>query len=224
MAYVLDERTVSMKLLSGRTLWSAGFAGLMMTAMPAFAQQAAEPAGIEGQQLVCDLTGDCGDTAEPATSAPDPAKKARTGKQRGFSFDRQTAEGQTASATSVTAPAKALVKPAQVGAANMGLTFLTGSAVLTEGAKQRLARYAVALNSTKLAGRRLRIEGHTDASGNASKNQTLSQQRAQSVADFLVRAGVPATRLDVVGKGSSSPLPGTDPQAAANRRVMAVLL
>lgn len=82
----------------------------------------------------------------------------------------------------------------------------------------------MALSSQKLAVRRLRIEGHTDASGSPKANRDLSLQRSQAVADFLVASGVQRARVEVVGHGSSRPLPGVPPQAAANRRVMAVLL
>jgi outer membrane protein OmpA-like peptidoglycan-associated protein len=111
-----------------------------------------------------------------------------------------------------------------VGSANLQLSFLPGSAILTEDAKARLTKYSSALNNPKLATRRVRIEGHTDASGSVKLNQTLSQRRAQAVADFLIKNGLPASRFEVVGYGSSRPLAGIPSQSAANRRVMAVLL
>ena len=186
----------------------------------------AETNDPETAQFVCDLTGDCGDTTADAVApaAPAPVSGARTSSTRGFSFKRATSEGEATQAASARPVQRAIPRPAAAGSANLQLSFLPGSAILTEDAKARLAKYASALNNPKLATRRVRIEGHTDASGSMKLNQTLSQRRAQAVADFLVKNGLPATRFEVVGYGSSRPLAGVPSQSAANRRVMAVLL
>lgn len=212
-----------MKLLIG----IGALGSVMAAAIPAYAFQG-DP---EAAAFECELTGECGDeaapAAEPAGDEPEPARSgARTGSTRGFTFQRQTPQGaqtQTTRRTSV-APANPVPARPVVRAADLKLTFLPGSAALTEEAKARLAKYASVLASPKLTGRKLRIEGHTDASGSARLNQELSRQRAQAVADFLAASGVDARRVEVVGYGSSRPLPGLSPRAAANRRVMAVLL
>ncbi len=46
------------------------------------------------------------------------------------------------------------------------------------------------------------VQGHTDQRGTAEFNQKLSKDRAESVADFLVKHGVEASRLSAVGFGS----------------------
>jgi outer membrane protein OmpA-like peptidoglycan-associated protein len=48
----------------------------------------------------------------------------------------------------------------------------------------------------------LQVEGHTDAQGNAAYNKKLSQSRAESVRDYLVKAGVAKARLAPKGFGS----------------------
>ena len=116
------------------------------------------------------------------------------------------------------------VKPVRVGSADLGLTFMPASAVLTEAVEGAAGQICQRAADAEAGSRRLRIEGHTDASGSPRANQDLSQRRAQAVADYLVQAGIDRSRLDVAGYGSSKPLPGIAPQAAANRRVMAVLL
>jgi outer membrane protein OmpA-like peptidoglycan-associated protein len=65
------------------------------------------------------------------------------------------------------------------------------------------------------------VEGHTDATGNAASNQTLSEARSKAVVDKLVEMGVAADRLQAAGKGQSSPLAdnATDEGRAKNRRV-----
>jgi outer membrane protein OmpA-like peptidoglycan-associated protein len=64
---------------------------------------------------------------------------------------------------------------------------------------------------------RLQISGHTDRLGEPEKNQALSEQRAEAVKAYLVKAGIAAERISTVGYGDSRPLfPSPD---ARNRRV-----
>jgi hypothetical protein len=72
---------------------------------------------------------------------------------------------------------------------------------------------------------RITATGHTDTSGPESYNMALSLRRANSVKNELVRQGVPADAIAVIGKGESSPLVATgdgvrEPQ---NRRVEIVI-
>lgn len=53
---------------------------------------------------------------------------------------------------------------------------------------------------------RLTIDGHTDHVGNAQKNLTLSQERAQTVAAYLTGKGVAAPRITAKGYGDTRPL------------------
>ena len=67
------------------------------------------------------------------------------------------------------------------------------------------------------------VYGHTDPSGGDAINIPLSQNRAQSVANYLSQQGVNRARIATQGFGSSQPLPGTsnatEAERAANRRV-----
>ena len=71
----------------------------------------------------------------------------------------------------------------------------------------------------------LRVEGHTDARGNAARNLTLSRQRAAAVVTYLQSHGV-TTTLDSDGFGSTRPLcpEETDECLARNRRVEFVIV
>ena len=53
---------------------------------------------------------------------------------------------------------------------------------------------------------RLTIEGHTDHVGNAAKNLLLSEQRAQTVASYLIQKGIAAQRILTKGYGDTRPL------------------
>ena len=68
---------------------------------------------------------------------------------------------------------------------------------------------------------RVEISGHTDNVGVAAQNQTLSQQRAETVKTYLESKGVEAARLSAVGLGSSRPIGDNNTEAgrAQNRRV-----
>jgi len=67
----------------------------------------------------------------------------------------------------------------------------------------------------------IEIAGHTDADGEDGFNQALSEKRAQAVADFLVKAGLPAERFTAMGYGSTQPVASndTDEGKAQNRRI-----
>ncbi|MGX5915190.1 OmpA family protein [Aliidiomarina sp. Khilg15.8] len=70
------------------------------------------------------------------------------------------------------------------------------------------------------------IEGHTDSVGNETDNQALSQQRAQSVLDYLVwEHGISNRRLTAVGYGETHPVADNNTVAGqqANRRINAVI-
>lgn len=60
------------------------------------------------------------------------------------------------------------------------------------------------------------VEGHTDASGPADYNMALSQRRAESARDFLVKQGIDASRIHLVALGEEQPKYDS---AAKNRRV-----
>ncbi len=65
------------------------------------------------------------------------------------------------------------------------------------------------------------VLGHTDATGSDAYNQGLSEQRAQSVANYLAARGVNPARIATRGYGESMPIAdnATEAGMAANRRV-----
>ena len=67
----------------------------------------------------------------------------------------------------------------------------------------------------------IEVAGHTDSVGTDSYNQTLSVQRAQSVANYLSGRGVMQQRMIVTGAGETRPIASNDTEAgrAQNRRV-----
>jgi len=67
----------------------------------------------------------------------------------------------------------------------------------------------------------IEIAGHTDADGEDAFNQALSEKRAQAVMEYLVKAGLPASRFTATGYGSTQPVASndTDEGKAQNRRI-----
>jgi OOP family OmpA-OmpF porin len=67
----------------------------------------------------------------------------------------------------------------------------------------------------------IEIAGHTDADGEDAFNRTLSEKRAQAVTDYVVKAGLPASRFTPIGYGSTQPIASndTDEGKAQNRRI-----
>ena len=97
--------------------------------------------------------------------------------------------------------------------------FELNSAELTAASKQTLEPIAQALQGRPdIKG--LTVKGHTDSTGSDKYNQTLSQARAESVADFFVLSGVNVT-MTAKGMGESSPVADNDTAEgrAKNRRV-----
>lgn len=100
-----------------------------------------------------------------------------------------------------------------------GINFESNSATLKVESSEKLNQILHVLQEDKLL--KLRIEGHTDNSGNQEQNQVLSTQRANSVKNYFINNGITKERLTTTGKGDSTPISTNDNELgkAANRRV-----
>jgi outer membrane protein OmpA-like peptidoglycan-associated protein len=104
------------------------------------------------------------------------------------------------------------------------ITFNTGNASINSNFYEVLNSVALVLkeyDKTIVA-----VAGHTDNVGTDSSNQSLSQQRAQSVASYLKTRGVVDARIDVIGMGESQPIADNNTAAGReqNRRVELTLV
>jgi len=100
-----------------------------------------------------------------------------------------------------------------------GVTFETASADLTSEARAILDGIASALVANPDI--RVRVNGHTDSTGNRAYNLTLSQNRAESVVTYLTSAGVADDRMEARGFGPDEPVDTNETSEGrqANRRV-----
>lgn len=104
--------------------------------------------------------------------------------------------------------------------------FAFGSAALSTAGLNEIQSIASQLKQLE-AVERVTVSGHTDRIGDASSNQNLSQQRAESVRQALITEGIPASAIQAQGFGSTRPVAHCDQQARAeliaclapNRRV-----
>ncbi|MDR0843509.1 MAG: OmpA family protein, partial [Acidobacteriota bacterium] len=100
-----------------------------------------------------------------------------------------------------------------------GITFDVGKATIKPESLTEINRIVKLLNEKPDL--KFSVEGHTDSTGTAAANQTLSDARSKAVVDKLVEMGIAANRLTSAGKGQSAPIAdnGTDEGRAKNRRV-----
>jgi len=99
------------------------------------------------------------------------------------------------------------------------LYFAWDQAVLQEVSFPVMDEVVQALNDNK--GFRVQVEGHASSEGGDEHNQTLSEQRAEAVLNYLVTHGIDKERLAAKGFGSSVPLDTNETIAGRenNRRV-----
>jgi outer membrane protein OmpA-like peptidoglycan-associated protein len=97
--------------------------------------------------------------------------------------------------------------------------FDTGKYSLKPGAREKLAKVAGILLA--YPGLNIEVGGYTDNVGGDSMNQTLSENRASSVRDYLVQEGVSTNSVSAKGFGNTLPVASNDNSAGRqqNRRV-----
>ena len=114
---------------------------------------------------------------------------------------------------------------------NEAINFATNKATIQKSSDSLLEEIAQVFKDNPRI-KLVEIQGHTDLSGNAKKNQKLSEDRAKSVYDRLVKLGVEKERMQYKGFGMSQPVEPlakgqkkeTKEQAAKNRRVVFEIL
>ncbi|WP_447593014.1 OmpA family protein [Aquipseudomonas campi] len=99
------------------------------------------------------------------------------------------------------------------------ITFASNSADISGSFYQTLNSLVLVFKEFNKNG--IDIVGHTDSTGSAELNQSLSTRRAQSVASYLTANGVQGSRISAYGAGPNQPIASNANEAgrAQNRRV-----
>jgi len=141
------------------------------------------------------------------------------GASVGYTMDKQIKELREQ-----TAGSGVDIKPVDNGQAILvnlpsSVTFDTDSTVIKPAFRDTLDTVAISLN--KYPNSLIDVYGHTDATGTDAYNQTLSENRARVVSDYLVGKGVNPARIRSTGFGKTQPVASNDTieGRAANRRV-----
>jgi outer membrane protein OmpA-like peptidoglycan-associated protein len=101
--------------------------------------------------------------------------------------------------------------------------FAFGKYELQPPAREALAKFSGIVLAHP--GLHLSVEGYTDSVGSDAFNQTLSEQRANAVRDYLVQQGLDPTTITATGFGKSNPVASNDTAAGRqqNRRVEIII-
>ena len=86
--------------------------------------------------------------------------------------------------------------------------FDTGKSTLRPESNAELDRLVALLKD--VPNLKIELSGHTDNTGSATMNESLSQDRAQAVVDYLVSKGINKSRLTAKGYGASKPIASND--------------
>lgn len=115
-------------------------------------------------------------------------------------------------------------KPAELRIVLPNVQFAKEKSAIRGGAAAELDEVALLMKKSPAV--TLDIGAHTDASGSASYNLRLSQQRASAVSAYLIKKGIAAKRLKAKGYGETQPLNRcrrgvrcSEEEKRANRRI-----
>jgi outer membrane protein OmpA-like peptidoglycan-associated protein len=155
--------------------------------------------------------------AQPAPQpAPQAAPSRPVHKQRRQEVRTEAPAAQMATAEPPTAPV-AQEQGAAPQAFGFRINFALNSAEIPAESASYIDAVGALMKEDPTLG--LTVEGHTDASGSLSHNMLLSQRRAVSVGEYLVRVHrIDPKRITVDGKGPTAPI-AANPYDGRNRRV-----
>jgi outer membrane protein OmpA-like peptidoglycan-associated protein len=205
------------------------------------ARQDAEAAKAEAERMKEEALKAAADAAKAKEDA-DRARQAAVAEQQAALAQKQAAEAETDKARQAAAKAESekadmraqllaqLNSILQTNDSARGLIvnmsdvlFDTGSYTLKPSAREKLAKVSGILLAHP--GLTMQIEGHTDSVGGDAFNVRLSEQRADSVRDFLGEQGVALSSITAQGFGKTEPVATNDtPEGRQrNRRVEIVV-
>jgi len=136
---------------------------------------------------------------QPAAMATPAEKPAADADKDGVSDAADLCPGSPAGA-----PVNGLGCPSQQGIVLEGVTFKSGTAVLTPVSQKKLDQVAIVLN--KVPQVKIEVAGYTDNVGDGKRNLNLSIERAEAVVKYLTSKGVATAQLIAKGYGVENPV------------------
>jgi len=166
-------------------------------------------------------------TAQLATEEADQARRLAESRASEAEFARREADLASQQISSLTRQLENLqLRETESGVVvTLGdVLFASGEVGLVEGGQSSLEEVVDLLQTEP--DKKIRVEGHTDSSGDSETNLELSEQRAQAVRQALINLGVDADRVTALGMGEDFPIASNEDEAgrAQNRRVDVILL
>lgn len=188
-------------------------------------------ARVDAQRLTVAVRPKRAQLPPPSTSEASDARK-KNRPSVGPSTPPARAAASRAVSTPSTPPTTIVVGEAEIGRLETELasirrsspiTFARSSPTLLPSAEITLDRIAAALAKTPVP---IRIEAHTDASGDPGRNAVLSTQRAEAVRAALIVRGINPSIVSAIGRGESTPIASNNSPAGRerNRRVEFVVV
>ncbi|GAB3251417.1 OmpA family protein [Chitinimonas naiadis] len=180
-------------------------------------------AGSERQQLIADARSKEANQAKvQAAMAEMKANQAQ--QQADISQQQAMGEAQRASMLQSALESLAAQHTNRGTVVTLGdVLFDVGQATLRPSGNASVSKLATVLRD--YPERRVLIEGHTDSTGSASFNQSLSERRALSVKRALVAQGVADNRVETFGYGKDNPVADNSSTSGRqqNRRVEIII-
>jgi OOP family OmpA-OmpF porin len=178
--------------------------------------------GVDAEQLGAILSETLGGTADvTVAAAADLPTNGTTRTNRFTGRDEVFTSGHWLPTFDFRSTIEACTEQTNVILAERNVQFLSGSAQLDVPSIRAVNGLAALARKCALeAGLFLTISGHTDNTGNADANLTLSQARADAVRDAILARGVAQAAVTALGFGDTQPIADNDTEdgKAANRR------
>ncbi|HAT1544121.1 porin OmpA [Aeromonas hydrophila] len=140
-----------------------------------------------------------------------------------YRFGQQGGEVAAPAPAPAAAPAPAVVVVPKTFSLSSDVLFEFNKATLKPAASQALDNLFSQIVAANPKDGVATVIGHTDRIGSDAYNQALSEQRARSVADYLIAKGLFADKVRVEGRGKSSPITGSNCSSGSKPALIACL-
>jgi outer membrane protein OmpA-like peptidoglycan-associated protein len=187
------------------------------------ASQQAQEAALEAQQAAqarAAAEAKAQQDAEAAAQAQQAAQQARMAAQQAEA-QREQLRAMLLAQFNRVLPTTDTPRGLQANLADV--LFATGKFDLQPPAREALAKFSGIVLAHP--GLKMQVEGYTDSVGSDTFNQTLSENRANSVRAYLIGQGIDPTAVSAVGYGKSNPVASNDTSDGRqqNRRVEIII-